>query len=114
MSRKINLIFSVTGFIAVCVFGMLAFCGGSEALVLDVGADSPVLRSGQQQRVIVRVLVQPEPEKTASKRRAPLAVALVLDKSGSMSSDGKMENAKRGALEALEIMDRQDIATVVV
>ncbi len=114
MSRKINLILSVTGFIAVCVLGTLVFCGGSEALVLDVGADSPVLRSDRQQRVIVRVLVRPEPEKTATQRRAPLAVALVLDKSGSMSSDGKMENAKRGALEALEIMDRRDVAAVVV
>jgi Ca-activated chloride channel family protein len=43
-----------------------------------------------------------------------MAVALVLDKSGSMASDRKMEFAKRGALEAFEFLDGRDIATLVV
>ncbi len=38
----------------------------------------------------------------------------MLDKSGSMSSDGKMENAKKGALEALRMLGAGDAAAVVV
>jgi Ca-activated chloride channel family protein len=46
--------------------------------------------------------------------RVPLNVAIVLDKSGSMSSDLKMENARRGAIEIVERLSEGDIISLIV
>ncbi|MDR1048549.1 MAG: VWA domain-containing protein [Synergistaceae bacterium] len=105
MLRKVNLIL-LAAIVSACVFEAEA----RASVSLEVEADTPVVRLEERQRVVVRALVRP----SAERRRVPLAVALVLDKSGSMSSDGKMENAKRGALEALEMLDARDVAAVVV
>jgi Ca-activated chloride channel family protein len=87
----------------------------SASLTLEVGADVPVAKAGSLQRVVVRTLLKPDvSDKGRAGNRAPMAVALVLDKSGSMDSDRKMENAKKGAIEALEYLERRDVATVVV
>lgn len=105
------------------VFGAAALvlgCGGAvdravaeekAPVVFEVRADTPVVESRGGQRVIVRALVRPDGRRVFS--RAPLAVAIVLDKSGSMDADAKMENAKLGALEALNFLDPRDIVTVV-
>jgi Ca-activated chloride channel family protein len=82
------------------------------SVILEVGADCPVVKSGTRERVTVRALVRPLPRERSV--RAPLAVAIVIDKSGSMNADGKMENAKLGAVEALEALDSRDMAAVVV
>jgi Uncharacterized protein containing a von Willebrand factor type A (vWA) domain len=106
---------SLKGFAVVCALFALFLCGtaqaASEKVVLEVAADTPVVEIGGARKIIVRTLVRPE---TLPKKRVPLAVALVLDKSGSMASDRKMDNAKRGAIEALEYLGAQDVATVVV
>jgi Ca-activated chloride channel family protein len=83
----------------------------SAAVTLDVGADTPVAETGRAQRVIVRALIKPDG--AADRKRVPLAVALVIDVSGSMQSDGKMENAKRGAQKALDMLTANDIASVI-
>lgn len=88
-----------------------ATSAGSRPLVLDVQADAPILKAGEKHTIVARVLVKPD--KTARRKRVPLAVALVLDRSGSMRSDGKMDNAKRGAAEALRMLDERDVAAVV-
>ncbi|MDR1650099.1 MAG: VWA domain-containing protein [Synergistaceae bacterium] len=113
MARKINLIFRVTLVLvaAACIPGAGARVSrASDAVVLEVEADTPVVRLQGRQRVVVRALVRPG---AVEKRRIPLAVALVLDRSGSMSSDGKMENARLGAMEALKMLGDRDVATVV-
>ena len=104
MSRKISIIviFSV-----IFLFG-LKF---SEASVtVEAGADTPAVLTGKSHKVTARVLLKPG---VSLKSRAPIAAALVIDKSGSMNADDKMENAKRGAIEALQLLDARDIATVV-
>jgi Ca-activated chloride channel family protein len=111
MSRKV-----IGAPIALAVIMLVSVVRGilsAEASVtLEAGADSPVVKAGEPARIIARALIRPEiPERSA---RVPLAVALVLDKSGSMESDGKMENAKRGALEALRLLDERDKAALVV
>ncbi|GHV35232.1 hypothetical protein FACS1894187_07510 [Synergistales bacterium] len=114
MSRKTNLAFAAVA-IAVCILGApRVSCAG---VVFEVGADTPVVKAQKGQRVIVRARVRPDEnasDKTVRERRVPLAVALVLDKSGSMASDGKMENAKLGAVEALKMLTDRDVAAVVV
>lgn len=89
-----------------------AFAAGEDGVVFEAGADLPVVQAGRSgQRIVVRALIRPA---RVSRERAPLAVALVLDKSGSMASDNKIENVKKGALEALKILDPKDVASVVV
>lgn len=97
------------------MFSLLVLFAGaasaSDAPVLCVEADTPVIESGKPAKVVVRAMVRPP--KVRDRGRVPLAVAIVLDKSGSMGSDSKMENARLGALEALERLDARDIASVV-
>jgi Ca-activated chloride channel family protein len=113
MLRKATFVLLVAGIVSACVLGMDARVSqAGDAVIFEVEADTPVVRLEERQRVVVRALVRPDGK--AEKRRVPLAVALVLDKSGSMASDRKMENAKRGAIEALERLDARDAATVVV
>ena len=117
---KIFLFFLFTLVAAGCLFDALgasranAAASESESLgpvVFEVTEDTPVVQAGKRQKVIVRALVRPD---GAKRKRFPLAVALVLDKSGSMSSDGKMDNAKLGAMKALERLNAGDLATVIV
>jgi Ca-activated chloride channel family protein len=82
--------------------------------MLDVAADTPVVESGAARRVVVRARLRPEPASTAPAKRAPIALAIVLDKSGSMLEGAKMENARKGALRALEFLGQGDAAAVVV
>ncbi|NLA91552.1 MAG: VWA domain-containing protein [Synergistaceae bacterium] len=83
-----------------------------ERLVFRADGEYSVLAANSGPRkLVVRALVSPSGR---ARERAPLAVALVLDKSGSMMSDGKMENAKKGALEALRMLDPRDVAAIVV
>jgi Ca-activated chloride channel family protein len=83
-------------------------------LALDVAADTPVVESGAARRVVVRALLCPKPAGTAQAKRAPIALAIVLDKSGSMLNGAKMENAKKGAMRALDFLGQRDAASVVV
>ena len=88
-----------------------AFAEEDQSVYFEVAPDTPVVETGGVQRVIVRALVRPVCGKPVL--RAPLAVALVLDKSGSMGSGGKLENAKRGVLEALKMLGQDDVAALV-
>jgi Ca-activated chloride channel family protein len=110
MSRKIIIIVMVGA--AIMLYGV----GYSLAatITLEVGADTPAVSIGKTHNVAARVLLRPiKPPSGSEKGRAPLAVALVIDKSSSMSENGKMENAKRGAIEALKFLNERDIATVI-
>jgi Ca-activated chloride channel family protein len=82
------------------------------SVIFEVDADTPVALAGERQIVTVRALVRPDGK--AARKRVPLAVALVLDKSGSMASEGRIENAKLGAMEALKRLGVNDVATLIV
>jgi Ca-activated chloride channel family protein len=113
MLRKANLFLLAAGIVSACVLGMEAReSRAADSVVFEVEADTPIVQLQERQRVVVRALVRPGG--AAERRRVPLAVALVLDKSGSMASEGKMENAKLGAMEALRMLDARDAAAVVV
>ena len=105
------ILFLVASLAVLCLWGAAA-SADSRSVVLDVQADNPLLKAGESHTVVVRVLVTPD--KATQKKRIPLAVALVLDKSGSMRAGDKMENAKRGAMEAIRMLDERDIAALVV
>jgi Ca-activated chloride channel family protein len=75
--------------------------------------DRPLLLGDRSERVVVKVGLEGLRVPVMG-HRLPLNVAIVLDKSGSMGSDYKMENAKRGAIEVIERLNADDIVSLVV
>ena len=75
--------------------------------------DRPAVMAGRAETVIIKVGLSGMADGSAA-RRTPLNVALVLDKSGSMGSEAKMANAKRGAIEVVERLSYDDVLALVV
>jgi Ca-activated chloride channel family protein len=99
-------------FMLAIIFPPVGSALADESVGIEVGADCPVVKTGGREKITARVLVRPFVRE--DRKRAPLAVALVIDKSGSMGADDKMENAKLGAMEALGMLDVRDRAAVIV
>lgn len=100
------------------VAGLVAALGGAigaqaAAVPIEVKAslDRPVLRAGEKQTAYLRVTI--EAAKRPSAQRAPMNIALVIDRSGSMSSDHRIENARKAAQLAVDRLGRDDILAVV-
>jgi len=96
------------------------YCGGpvtpaaaTSPLPIEVKAeldrDQPM--AGESQRAYLRVVIAGARRPDA--RRAPMNIALVIDRSGSMSADGRMDNARRAAQMAVDRLGRDDILSVV-
>jgi Ca-activated chloride channel family protein len=75
--------------------------------------DRPAVLAGREETIIIKVGLSGVAD-GCSARRPPLNVALVLDKSGSMGSEAKMANAKRGAIEVVERLSYDDVLALVV
>lgn len=75
--------------------------------------DHPAVLAQKKRRVVLRVgaktLRRPDAEE-----RLPLNVSIVLDKSGSMRSQEKMQHAKQGAIDMISYLDEADIVSVVI
>jgi Ca-activated chloride channel family protein len=102
----------VIGLIGVCLMA----CGSLQAesrVRVFADVDKPLVLGDRADRVVVKVGLEGRRIPVMS-TRVPLNVAIVLDKSGSMASDYKMENAKRGAMEIVERLDRDDIISLIV
>ncbi len=80
---------------------------------VDVKAelDRTVLKSGESQKIYLRIAISAQRRPEA--RRAPMNLALVIDRSGSMSAHARMENARRAAQMAVDRLGRNDILAVV-
>jgi Ca-activated chloride channel family protein len=78
---------------------------------LKVAVSHPVLLAGQKQTAYLKVGLTGVPLAVAEKR-APVNVALVLDRSGSMSGD-KIRKAKEAAILAIHQLGPDDIVSVV-
>ncbi len=83
-----------------------------HSITLSAEPDRTILQAGQMQRVYLRIGLTGCPIEDLEKR-APVNVAIVIDKSGSMSSDHKLEKAKEAALLALDRLGSQDILSIV-
>lgn len=95
---------------AVLALLMLPWLSVAASVRLDVEAANPVLFSGGTRKTYVRVALTGLRGDTG--RRAPVNVAIVLDRSGSMSGQ-KMAEAKRAAILALDRLRDEDIVSVV-
>jgi Ca-activated chloride channel family protein len=93
---------------------MLCGCLQAESRVrVYADVDKPVVLGGAGDRVVVKVGLEGL-HLPVMPGRPPLNVAIVLDKSGSMASYSKMENAKAGAIEIVERLTREDVLSLVV
>ena len=101
------------GWLMCLLVGLLAGASGARAAAvsLDVALDRSTLAAGERQTAYLRIALTGKAD-TGIAYRAPLNVALVIDRSGSMAGR-KIEQAKRAALAALDRMGPDDIVSVV-
>ena len=110
---------------AAILFAALGLCSGlllsaksimpesspPEPVRLRLELDRPVLPADSRETVVVKVGL--DGAKPAGVRRAPVNLALVIDKSGSMGGD-KIAKAREAALEAVRRLSPDDIVSLVV
>lgn len=97
----------------VIVAALAVFCGAADSaqVGLDVGLGNPTLLAGQKQTTYLKVSLTGFEWKRAADRPAA-NIAIVIDKSGSMSG-AKIQKAKEAALMAVDRLSGKDIVSIV-
>jgi Ca-activated chloride channel homolog len=107
---------SLVSFFAAALLGVASFVAltakpAHEAVQLRLDLDRSVLPAGSTEKAVIKISLDgmrlPRPE-----ARPPVNLALVIDRSGSMSGD-KIEKAREAALEALSRLAADDILSVI-
>jgi len=106
----------------VAVAGLVLLAAGAEAaktksadssvVKCTVELDRALLTAGRTHKAVVRISLDADQVVRAGER-APVNLAVVLDRSGSMGGE-KLEKAKEAAIEALRRLDGRDIFSLVV
>ena len=89
----------------------IATTSSPEPVRLRVELDRPVLPADSRETAIVKVSL--DGIRPVQTRRAPVNLALVIDKSGSMGGD-KIARAREAALEAVRRLSADDLVSLVV
>ncbi|MGD9806264.1 MAG: VWA domain-containing protein [Hyphomicrobiaceae bacterium] len=97
--------------LAVGSIGARAQASTAASVTIKTELDRSILPVGQPHRAYLRVAVTPARRTDA--KRALMNVALVIDRSGSMSSQDRMGNARRAASMAVDRLTADDILSVV-
>lgn len=87
--------------------------GIARTVELTAELDRPVLLADKEQTVYLRVGLRGCPVEILE-QRAPVNVAIVIDKSGSMNGGGKIQAAKEAAILALHRLDSRDIVSIIL
>ncbi len=74
--------------------------------------DRKVLPAGKTERVVLKVSLEPEQVIRNEANRPPVNLALVLDRSGSMTGE-KLEQAKEAAIQAIRRMGAKDMISII-
>jgi len=96
---------------AALLLGGLPVQSQAKQVQLNLDLGQQVLEAGQSQKLFIKIGLEGIAPHEKSER-APINVALVLDRSGSMQGE-KLENAKRAAILALDYLGRDDILSLV-
>ena len=99
-------------FVAIFLMASGATAAASAQATLDVAVSHPYLLADKTQTAYLRVSLTGFDIVSESATRSPVNVALVLDKSGSMSGD-KIQKAKEAAIMAIRRLNWNDIVSVV-
>ena len=97
-----------------CIQGILILTAPevfARSVELTVAVCHPLIIASQKQTAYVKVGLTGVPV-TEARERAPVNVAIVLDRSGSMAGQ-KLEQAKEAAIQAIARLERNDIVSVV-
>jgi Ca-activated chloride channel family protein len=97
--------------IAIGLLAASAQAKGAEQVQVDVAVAKPYLLAGQKQTSYLRVGLTGIPVKNVE-QRTPVNVAIVLDKSGSMTGE-KLRKAKEAALASIDRLGPNDIVSVI-
>ncbi len=93
------------------MLALLAEAGATGSVDCRVSLDYEVIPAGESRRAIVKVTVIPVVE-AQRRQRPPVNLAIVLDRSGSMSGE-KIVQAREGAIEILKRLNSQDYFSLV-
>lgn len=96
---------------AVALLALVASVAVADQVKLNVALGKPFLLAGQKQTAFLKVGLIGFPL-VGEEQRTPVNVAIVLDRSGSMSGE-KIAKAKEAALLAIEKLGPRDIVSVV-
>ncbi len=99
--------------VAACGFTQQAVASRTEKVTCKVELDRGVLPAGASQRAVVKVSLD-APLLREKTERPPVNLAIVLDRSGSMSGGGKLEKAKEAAIAALHRLTERDMFSLVM
>lgn len=96
---------------AVCLCLVPVSRADSDQVSLKVAPVRSVLLAGDKQMTWIRVGLEGF-KLEAAKKRAPVNLAIVMDKSGSMQGD-KIKQARSAAIDALRLLNPDDIVSIV-
>jgi Ca-activated chloride channel family protein len=96
-----------------CGFTQYAVAGRTGQVTCKVELDRGVLPAGASQRAVIKVSLD-APVLREQAERPPVNLAIVLDRSGSMSGGGKLEKAKEAAIAALRRLGERDLFSLVI
>ena len=99
------------GAVLVSAFTSVACAKSTGPIEVRIEVDRPVLPAGSPQTAIVKVAL--DGVRLPARHRAPVNLALVIDRSGSMSGD-KIARARDAAIEAVRRLGPDDRVAVVV
>ncbi len=87
------------------------FAAQAREVGLNLSLATPVMDARTTQKAFIKIALQGF-EQVSLAQRTPVNVAIVLDKSGSMSGD-KIANAREAAIMAIDSLDARDIVSVI-
>ncbi len=99
------------GSVLALVFSSLVFATSTGPVEVRIEVDRPVLPAGSSQTAIVKVALAGV--RLPARHRAPVNLALVIDRSGSMSGD-KIARARDAAIEAVRRLGPDDRVDIIV
>ncbi len=93
-------------------FSINAFAGADEILSIDAKLNCPIIHAnGGRAFLTITILTK---GKIAASERKPMNLSIVLDRSGSMSDQRKMDFAKKAFAQLVEQLQPDDILSVVI